>query len=55
MVIVQRHLTGKTKIRMEIKLRPIATVKNSRLELIDDHWESIVAADLMKNYLRYTD
>ena len=28
---------------MEIKLRPIATVKNSRLEPVDDHWESIVA------------
>ena len=28
---------------MEIKLQPIATVKNLRLELIDDYWESIVA------------
>ena len=28
---------------MEIKLQPIATVKNSRLEPIDDYWESIVA------------
>ena len=55
MVIVQRHLTGKTKIRMELKLRPIATVKNSRLELIDDHWESIVADDQIKNYWKYTD
>ena len=43
MVIVQRHETSKTIIRMEIKLRPIATVKNSRLEPVDDHWESIVA------------
>ena len=28
---------------MEIKLKPIATVKNSRTEPIDDHWETIIA------------
>lgn len=28
---------------MEIKLQPIAKVKNSRTEPIDDHWESIVS------------
>ena len=28
---------------MEIKLTPIATVKNSRTEPIDDHWETIIA------------
>jgi tRNA-Thr(GGU) m(6)t(6)A37 methyltransferase TsaA len=28
---------------MEIKLQPIATVKNSRTVPIDDHWETIVA------------
>ena len=28
---------------MEIKLTPIATVKNSRIEPIDDHWETIIA------------
>ena len=28
---------------MEIKLQSIATVKNSRIEPIDDNWESIVA------------
>lgn len=28
---------------MEIKLQPIATVKNSRTEPIDDHWETIIA------------
>jgi tRNA (adenine37-N6)-methyltransferase len=28
---------------MEIKLHPIATVKNSRIVPIDDHWETIVA------------
>ena len=55
MVIVQRHLTGKTKIKLEIKLQPISTVKNSRLIPIDDHWESIVADDQIKNYWKYTD
>ena len=28
---------------MEIKLKPIATVKNSRSEPIDDNWETIIA------------
>jgi tRNA (adenine37-N6)-methyltransferase len=28
---------------MEIVLKPIATVKNSRTEPIDDHWETVVA------------
>lgn len=28
---------------MEIKLKPVAWVKNSRIDPIDDHWESIVA------------
>jgi tRNA-Thr(GGU) m(6)t(6)A37 methyltransferase TsaA len=28
---------------MEITLQPIATVKNSRTEPIDDHWETIIA------------
>lgn len=28
---------------MEIVLKPIATVKNSRTELIDDNWEAIIA------------
>ena len=28
---------------MEIKLRPIATVKNSRTTPIDDNWEDIIA------------
>lgn len=28
---------------MEITLQPIATVKNSRTEPIDDHWETITA------------
>jgi tRNA (adenine37-N6)-methyltransferase len=28
---------------MEIKLQPIATVRNSRVVPIDDHWETIVA------------
>ena len=28
---------------MEMKLQPIATVKNSQIEAIDDHWESNVA------------
>jgi tRNA-Thr(GGU) m(6)t(6)A37 methyltransferase TsaA len=28
---------------MEIKLTPIAIVKNSRTEPIDDHWETIIA------------
>jgi tRNA (adenine37-N6)-methyltransferase len=28
---------------MEINLTPIATVKNSRTEPIDDHWETIIA------------
>jgi tRNA-Thr(GGU) m(6)t(6)A37 methyltransferase TsaA len=28
---------------MEIKLTPIATVKNSRTEPIDDNWETIIA------------
>lgn len=29
---------------MEIVLKPIATVKNSRTEPIDDNWEAIIAA-----------
>lgn len=28
---------------MEISLKPIAKVKNSRTEPIDDHWESVIA------------
>ncbi|MDF1612580.1 tRNA (N6-threonylcarbamoyladenosine(37)-N6)-methyltransferase TrmO [Stygiobacter electus] len=28
---------------MEIKMQPIATVKNSRKDPIDDHWETIVS------------
>ncbi|SHH49024.1 tRNA-Thr(GGU) m(6)t(6)A37 methyltransferase TsaA [Chryseobacterium oranimense] len=28
---------------MEIKLQPVATVKNSRTEPIDDNWETIIA------------
>lgn len=28
---------------MEITLQPIATVKNSRTEPIDDHWEAVIA------------
>jgi tRNA (adenine37-N6)-methyltransferase len=28
---------------MEIILQPVATVKNSRTEPIDDHWETIIA------------
>ena len=28
---------------MEIKLQSIATVKNSRTEPVDDHWETIIA------------
>ena len=28
---------------MEVVLKPIATVKNSRTEPIDDHWETVIA------------
>ena len=36
---------------MEIKLQPIATVKNSRTEPIDDHWENIVAEIELANHI----
>ena len=36
---------------MEIKLQPIATVKNSRIAPIDDHWESIVAEIELADYI----
>ena len=36
---------------MEIKLQTIAKVKNSRIEPIDDHWESIVAEIELADYI----
>lgn len=36
---------------MEISLKPIATVKNSRTEPIDDNWEAIIADIVLADHI----
>lgn len=36
---------------MEISLKPIAKVKNSRTEPIDDHWEAVIAEIELANHI----
>jgi tRNA (adenine37-N6)-methyltransferase len=40
--VKEKFMTLK-RLKMEIKLEPVATVKNSRKDPVDDHWANIIS------------